>query len=253
MQSPPPPQAGGSPIPKAAWIAMGTIGALIVVLLAAVLYKLSVPGTAPSVAASAAGAQASPQAAAPGASGSATTRPSAQSAVAVTGTLPARQPSAFPPLQGGAVPTAPRDSGRNQTAAGAPPRSFEPQTFTPQAPAVPAAPTAPVCADCGTALAVTPVQEQGQANGVGAVVGGLVGGLLGNQIGGGNGRTAATVIGAVGGGLAGNEVQKHIDAKTVYRVRIRMDDGATRDITLSSAPPLGQRVRVQANGSVSPM
>ncbi len=246
MQSPTPPQAGGSPIPKAAWIAMGTIGALIVVLLAAVLYKLSVPAAAPA----GAGAQASPQAAASGAMGSAPP-PATQSAVAVTGTLPARQSSTFPPLQRSAAPATPHASTRSQ--GGTAPSGFEPQTFAPQSPALATAPAAPVCSDCGTVVAVTPVQVQGQANGVGAVVGGLVGGLLGNQVGGGNGRTAATVIGAVGGGLAGNEVQKRIDAKTVYRVQIRMDDGATRDITLGSAPPVGQRVRVQANGAVSPM
>ena len=39
---------------------------------------------------------------------------------------------------------------------------------------------------------------------VGIATGAVVGGLLGNQIGGGNGRTLATVAGAVGGGYIGN-------------------------------------------------
>ena len=252
MSSPTPPSSGGSSIPKAAWIAMGTIGTLIVVLLAAVLYKLSVPGNAMHAqVASAPAAQASMAAPQPGSTGGT----GAQSAVAVTGASPSRQPSAnFAPLPGArhaaATRTSERDAPREQHAQAAGAESFAPQTFAPQAPAQPAA---PACTDCGTVTAVVPVREPGQANGVGAVVGGLVGGLLGNQVGGGNGRTAATVIGAVGGGFAGNEVQKRIDAKTVYQVHIRMDDGATRSVTLSNPPPVGQRVRMQPDGSLSPI
>ncbi|MEO7952982.1 MAG: glycine zipper 2TM domain-containing protein [Polaromonas sp.] len=43
---------------------------------------------------------------------------------------------------------------------------------------------------------------------VGIGVGAVVGGLLGNQIGGGNGKTLATIAGAVGGGYLGNEIAK---------------------------------------------
>lgn len=43
---------------------------------------------------------------------------------------------------------------------------------------------------------------------IGIGVGAVVGGLLGNQIGGGNGKTLATIAGAVGGGYVGNEVAK---------------------------------------------
>ena len=43
---------------------------------------------------------------------------------------------------------------------------------------------------------------------VGMGVGAVVGGLLGNQVGGGNGRTLATIAGAVGGGYVGNEIAK---------------------------------------------
>lgn len=39
---------------------------------------------------------------------------------------------------------------------------------------------------------------------IGIATGAVVGGLIGNQIGGGNGRTLATVAGAVGGGYLGN-------------------------------------------------
>lgn len=43
---------------------------------------------------------------------------------------------------------------------------------------------------------------------VGIGVGAVVGGLLGNQVGGGNGKTLATIAGALGGGYIGNEVAK---------------------------------------------
>ena len=43
---------------------------------------------------------------------------------------------------------------------------------------------------------------------VGIGVGAVIGGLLGSQVGGGNGKTLATIAGAVGGGYIGNEVAK---------------------------------------------
>jgi uncharacterized protein YcfJ len=43
---------------------------------------------------------------------------------------------------------------------------------------------------------------------IGIGVGAVVGGLLGSQVGGGNGKTLATIAGAVGGGFLGNEIAK---------------------------------------------
>lgn len=43
---------------------------------------------------------------------------------------------------------------------------------------------------------------------VGIGIGAVVGGLLGSQVGGGNGKTLATIAGAVSGGYVGNEVAK---------------------------------------------
>ena len=252
MSTPTPPENTAS-IPRAVWIALMTIGALIVVLLAAVLYKISVPGSPAAPAGPTASASASapatgttPQASQAPASAQPAQQP--RSAVAVTGTSPSRTaPSNFPAMRQGSTEASRMTTAPSARDTGA--QSFQPQTFPQQA--APAAPA--VCADCGTVEAVTPVQRPGSSNGLGAVVGGVLGGVLGNQVGGGNGRTAATVIGAVGGGLAGNEVQKRMDATTIYQVRIRMDDGATHVLTLSSAPPVGQRVRLGANGSISPM
>lgn len=43
---------------------------------------------------------------------------------------------------------------------------------------------------------------------LGIGVGAVLGGLLGNQVGGGKGKTLATIAGVVGGGYLGNEVAK---------------------------------------------
>ena len=52
----------------------------------------------------------------------------------------------------------------------------------------------------------------------GTVVGAVVGGLLGNQVGGGNGKKAATAAGAVAGGFIGNQIDKrHVGGRVVNR------------------------------------
>ncbi len=218
-------------IPKAVWIAAAAFASVIVVLLAAVLYKLSHPGAPAPVASAVASAPAG--ASAPQAR--LTSTPAAASAP------PARR------SERRSVERRRVETRRDERAVSA--RPIEQPGPAAVAP-VPAPP--PVCRDCGTVVAVTPEQVEGQANGAGAVIGGVLGGILGHQVGGGNGQTAATVLGAIGGGLAGNEVQKRVNAHTVYRVEIRMDDGATRSMTLASPPPTGTRVRIGADGSLQP-
>jgi uncharacterized protein YcfJ len=57
--------------------------------------------------------------------------------------------------------------------------------------------------------APAPVQQAAPQNSaVGIGLGAVVGGLLGNQVGGGRGKTIATVAGALGGAYAGNEIAK---------------------------------------------
>lgn len=128
-----------------------------------------------------------------------------------------------------------------------------------QRPAVVAQAPAPkpvVCADCGTVEAVTPIERQGQVNGVavgnttvgvGTVAGGVIGGLLGNQVGGGSGKTAMTVLGAAGGAFAGNKIEQNMKKVTVYQVRVRMNDGSTRNVEVSSAVAVGSKVIVEGN------
>lgn len=107
--------------------------------------------------------------------------------------------------------------------------------------------SAAACASCGVVESVVAVQRKGDGTGVGAVAGGVVGGVLGNQVGAGQGRTAMTVLGAIGGGFAGNEVEKRARAVTVYRVRVRTDEGELRTIEQASALAVGQRVRIDGH------
>jgi surface antigen len=67
---------------------------------------------------------------------------------------------------------------------------------------------------------------------VGGVLGGIVGGVLGHQVGGGNGRTLATIGGAVAGVLVGGELGRRMDAA----------DQACVGQVLEVAP-VGQRVQ----------
>ncbi len=105
-------------------------------------------------------------------------------------------------------------------------------------------PAKAVCASCGTVEAVTPITREGKGSGVGIVAGGVLGAVVGNQIGGGNGRTAATVLGAVGGGWAGNKVEKNMKKDTIYAVRVRMEDGSVTTKELGTAPAVGAPVTV---------
>jgi uncharacterized protein YcfJ len=51
---------------------------------------------------------------------------------------------------------------------------------------------------------------------IGTGIGAVAGGLLGHQVGGGKGKTLATVGGAVAGGYVGNRVQKSAQDKKAY-------------------------------------
>jgi len=76
-------------------------------------------------------------------------------------------------------------------------------------------------------------------------------GLIGNQIGGGTGKTIATVVGAAGGAYAGNQIEQRTrNPNETFRVSIRMDDGNYVTFTESNIMNLriGDRVRVDGNG-----
>ncbi len=91
-----------------------------------------------------------------------------------------------------------------------------------------------------------------QSSGVGgAVVGGAVGGLAGHQIGGGSGRTAATIVGAVGGALIGRSIEQNMNRGNmdVYRVTVQFDNGGMRSFDYAQPPnvQIGDRVRAEGD------
>lgn len=109
---------------------------------------------------------------------------------------------------------------------------------------------APVRRNVGEVSHIEPITETAKPSGAGAVIGGVAGGLLGNQVGGGNGKKAATVLGVVGGAYAGNQVEKHRNEKVVgYRVSVHLDQGGSRTVRLASLNGLevGERVRVDGD------
>ena len=149
-----------------------------------------------------------------------------------------------------ATPVVPAPAPKTVAAA---PKTVQPNPAVQRAPVATVA-RADVCTSCGKVEAVTPIKRQGQVNGVavgnttiglGTVAGGVLGGLLGNQVGGGNGKTAMTVLGAAGGAYAGNKVEQNMNSVTVYSVRVRMDDGSTRNIEVSSPVSVGSQVTVE--------
>ncbi|MBN8712835.1 MAG: glycine zipper 2TM domain-containing protein [Xanthomonadales bacterium] len=154
----------------------------------------------------------------------------------------------------------------------------------------PAARTAP-SAQYAKVVSVTPVREstkvpkqvcsnetvtqaapsRDEHNLVGTAIGAVAGGLLGNQVGGGKGKTLATVAGAVGGGYAGNRieenrrqtnttssVQQHCETVQVagpekivgYDVAY-VYNGVTRTVRMDHDP--GDRVQVKQDVSVVPV
>lgn len=66
-----------------------------------------------------------------------------------------------------------------------------------------------VCHD----VRVKHIQSRDSNRLIGTGVGAVAGGLLGHQVGGGKGKTLATVGGAVAGGVVGNQVQKNAQNK----------------------------------------
>lgn len=100
----------------------------------------------------------------------------------------------------------------------------------------------------GTITSIRPVRVEGSSTG-GTLVGAGVGGLLGNQIGGGSGRTAATVGGALLGGAAGSHVGQNVTSRNGLEIEVRLDDGDRRVSVVQEVNPrenfsVGNRVRV---------
>jgi outer membrane lipoprotein SlyB len=99
--------------------------------------------------------------------------------------------------------------------------------------------------------AVNVIEVKGEGNYLGMIAGGLAGALLGSQVGGGSGRTIATVAGAAGGAYAGNEVEKRMKTTKHHEVIVRLESGGTQAVSYEAEPAfkVGERVRVE-NGTL---
>jgi uncharacterized protein YcfJ len=83
-------------------------------------------------------------------------------------------------------------------------------------------------------------------NMVGVGLGAVAGGLLGHTVGGGNGKTAATVVGAVAGALVGNEVANRSAHAQAERAPAEVQNCKTVKETQSRL--VGFRVRYEYHG-----
>ncbi len=101
-----------------------------------------------------------------------------------------------------------------------------------------------VCRDEQVAVPET-YKDQHQIGG--AVVGGLVGALAGHQIGGGKGKTLATLGGAAGGALAGHEIQKKHQENNATQMETRNVCHTVTDKT-TSTKTVGYDVTYTFNG-----
>lgn len=78
---------------------------------------------------------------------------------------------------------------------------------------------------CRDVQVVHKVPHKDQHRVAGTAIGAVAGGLLGHQVGGGKGKTLATVGGAVAGGVIGNKVQEaHQDSQTYTTTERRCDE-----------------------------
>lgn len=87
-----------------------------------------------------------------------------------------------------------------------------------------------------------PVQDPKRI--AGTAIGGVAGGLIGSQIGGGNGKTLATIAGVVGGGYAGNRVQKNMQENNVTTTTERR----CRTVNEKSQKVVGYNVTYRLDG-----
>lgn len=106
-----------------------------------------------------------------------------------------------------------------------------------------------LCANCGVVEAVNVIEVKGEGNYLGMIAGGLAGALLGHQVGGGTGKTVATVAGAAGGAYAGNEVEKRMKTTKHYEVITRLESGGTQAVSYETDPgfKVGEKVKVENN------
>lgn len=113
-----------------------------------------------------------------------------------------------------------------------------------------AQPKKAVCADCGTVTAVKVVEKDGEGGATGMVAGGVAGALLGHQVGGGTGKTLATVAGAAGGAYAGKKIEGKMNKVKEWHVTVKYDTGKIGTVVLKNDPNLrnGDHVKHENGG-----
>ena len=100
---------------------------------------------------------------------------------------------------------------------------------------------------CGDEQVAVPETYKDKHQIGGAVVGGLVGALAGHQIGGGKGKTLATVGGAAAGAFAGHEIQKNHQENNATKTETRNVCHTVTDKT-TSTKTVGYDVTYTLNG-----
>ena len=98
--------------------------------------------------------------------------------------------------------------------------------------------------DCHDEQVVQQQQPKDEHRIVGTAIGAVVGGLLGHQVGGGNGKTLATVAGAAAGGYAGNKIQ---DKMQKGNTATTTEQRCTRVYDIEHVPD-GYKVKYELNG-----
>lgn len=101
----------------------------------------------------------------------------------------------------------------------------------------------------GTVLSVRDVRiaATGTQTGTGSALGALAGGLLGHSIGGGKGKTLATVAGGITGMIGGNLLAEHAYTQPGLEVTVRLDNGRVVSLTQAAfdvAITPGERVQL---------
>jgi outer membrane lipoprotein SlyB len=103
----------------------------------------------------------------------------------------------------------------------------------------------------GVVTSVRFVKIEGSSTG-GMLLGAAAGGLLGNQIGGGSGRTAATIGGAALGGAVGSHAGQSVNSRQGVEIQVELDQGGSLSIVQEynarESFTTGDRVRVLTNG-----
>ena len=98
----------------------------------------------------------------------------------------------------------------------------------------------------GRVTGVQPVQIEGTKSPVGVIAGGAGGAALGSTIGGGSGRTVATVLGGLAGAAGGAIAEEQITKKDGLEISVQLSSGETIAVVQEADEQfaVGESVRV---------